>query len=236
VIVNAENPADLDILTEALAETEREGRRYLFRTAADFVSAFAGISRRPLLAPEELAASGRTSGGLLVAGSYVGKTSAQLEALARCCPAIERIELSVDALLSDRQRPQEVARCLRLVEERLATGRSVTLFTSRSLAVGRDANENLSIGETVSSSLVSIVRSLRMRPRWLIAKGGITSSDLATDALGIRRATVLGQAAPGVPVWLPGEESKWPGLPYIIFPGNVGGVETLARLVERLQK
>lgn len=236
VIVNVENPADLAILTQALAVTEREGRRYLFRTAADFVSAYAGISKRPLLAPEELRGSGCASGGLVVAGSYVGKTSAQLEALARICPTIERIEVSVDALLSVGQRPQEIARCSNLVDERISAGRSVTLFTSRSLAVGRDANENLSIGETVSSSLVSIVRNLRTRPRWLIAKGGITSSDLATDALGIRSATVMGQAVPGVPVWLPGDESKWPGLPYIIFPGNVGGVETLARLVETLEK
>ena len=236
VIVNAVNPSDLAILTQALADTEREGRRYLFRTAADFVSAYAGISKRPLLTPEELTGSGCALGGLVVAGSYVGKTSAQLEALARICPSIDRIEVQVDALLSEGQRPQEIARCSNLVDERLAAGQSVTLFTSRSLVVGRDSSENLSIGKTVSSSLVSVVRSLRTRPRWLIAKGGITSSDLATDALGIRRATVLGQAAPGVPVWLPGEESKWPGLPYIIFPGNVGGVETLARLAEALEK
>lgn len=235
-IVNAVDQGDLAILTQALLETEREGRRYLFRTAADFVAAYAGISKRPLLAAEELVGTGSKTGGFLVAGSYVGKTSAQLEALVRRCPGIGQIEASVPALLSERQRNQEIARCTALVDGHLAAGRSVALFTSRLLAMGGDSNANLAIGETVSASLVKIVQELRTRPRWLIAKGGITSSDLATGALGIRRATVLGQAVPGVPVWLPGAESKWPGLPYIIFPGNVGGAETLAGLIEKLER
>jgi uncharacterized protein YgbK (DUF1537 family) len=45
---------------------------------------------------------------------------------------------------------------------------------------------------------------------------------------------VLGQIAPGVPVWRSGPESRWPGLPYVIFPGNVGDSETLARVVASL--
>ena len=44
----------------------------------------------------------------------------------------------------------------------------------------------------------------------------------------------MGQIKPGVPVWMTGSESKFPGLPYIIFPGNVGTNETLKDVVERL--
>jgi len=234
VIVNAAAPADLAVLTQALVDVERSGRRFLFRTAADFVAAYAGISKRPLLTAGELSDSSGKTGGLLVAGSYVGRTSAQLDALATRCLNLAKIEVSVDDLLSDERCENEIARCLQRVDEFLTAGRSVALYTSRRLATGRDASENLSIGERVSSSLVRIVRGIGVRPRWLIAKGGITSSDIATKALGIRRATVLGQAIPGVPVWRPGEESKWPGLPYVIFPGNVGGTDALARLVESL--
>ena len=32
----------------------------------------------------------------------------------------------------------------------------------------------------------------------------------------------MGQILPGVPVWQTGGESKFPGLPFVIFPGNVG--------------
>ena len=88
----------------------------------------------------------------------------------------------------------------------------MALFTSRTLLTGDTAATNLAIGETVSRSLVAIVAALRTRPRWLIAKGGITSSDIATHALGVGRALILGQALPGVPVWQLGPETRWPGL------------------------
>ena len=71
-------------------------------------------------------------------------------------------------------------------------------------------------------------------PRYIIAKGGITSSDMATKGLNIRRALVKGQISPGVPVWQCGPESRFPGLNYIVFPGNVGQDETLAEVVTLL--
>jgi len=108
----------------------------------------------------------------------------------------------------------------------LASGRDVGLFSSRRLIQGRDPAEHLAVGEIVSTSLVKIMSPLEVQPRWLIAKGGITSSDIATRA--------LGQALPGVPVWRAEAESKWPGLAYIVFPGNVGGTDALAKLVGSL--
>lgn len=233
-IVNAVGPGDLAVLTHALAQTEAAGRRYLFRTAADFVAAYAGITPRPLLAPDELRSGGIPAGGLLVAGSYVGKTSAQLDALFLACPALTRIEVDVNQLLQPESRAAEESRCSTLADTQLATGKSVVLFTSRRLVTGPDATRSLGIGETVSSSLVRVIGSLQTRPRWLVAKGGITSSDTATRALGIKRALVLGQAQPGVPVWRSGPESKWPGLALVVFPGNVGGPDALARLITPL--
>ena len=78
------------------------------------------------------------------------------------------------------------------------------------------------------------MRGLETRPRYLLAKGGITSSNVATRGLGIRRALVLGQILPGVPVWQSGPESRYPGLAYIVFPGNVGGADALAKIVREL--
>jgi hypothetical protein len=50
----------------------------------------------------------------------------------------------------------------------------------------------------------------------------------------MKRAMILGQAAPGVPIWRCDEAtSRHSGVPYIVFPGNVGGDDTLAELVER---
>jgi uncharacterized protein YgbK (DUF1537 family) len=72
-----------------------------------------------------------------------------------------------------------------------------------------------------------------IRPRYIIAKGGITSSDTATKGLRMKRARVLGQAAPGVPLWRCDEEtSRHRGVPFVVFPGNVGTDDTLAEVVE----
>lgn len=232
VVVNAAAACDLHALTHALHAAESAGKKFLYRSAASFVAAYAAIAPRSLLVATELAAPG-PGGGLVVAGSYVGLTSTQLDALFKSTP-IARVEVSVEAVLADSKHQAEIRRAAQLVNTRLAQNENVALFTSRALVAGRDANASLTIGATVSAALVAIVRGLSVRPRWFVAKGGITSSDLATKALDVRRALVLGQALPGVPVWQLGAESRWPGLAYIVFPGNVGAPDSLATLVRNL--
>ena len=87
---------------------------------------------------------------------------------------------------------------------------------------------------SVSEALVAIVRGIEARPDFVVGKGGITSSDIGTRGLGARRAIVLGQVRPGVPVWRLGPESRFPAMPYVVFPGNVGEAETLAEIVTEL--
>ncbi len=82
--------------------------------------------------------------------------------------------------------------------------------------------------------MTSVIGQLHVKPAYIIAKGGITSSDVGTKALKVKKALVMGQIQKGIPVWLTGQESKFPGMPYIIFPGNVGDVDTLRRIVEEL--
>lgn len=51
----------------------------------------------------------------------------------------------------------------------------------------------------------------------------------------MRRVQVLGQIMAGVPVWRLGSESEYPGLPYMVFRGNVGERDTLASIVTILR-
>ena len=111
------------------------------------------------------------------------------------------------------------------------SGQDVMVHTSRRLVVGDDEVSSLRIGQRVSEALVAIVQGISTQPAWVIAKGGITSSDVATKGLEIKRADVLGQAIPGIPVWRAGGGSRWPGQVYVVFPGNVGGPEALAEMV-----
>ena len=98
-----------------------------------------------------------------------------------------------------------------------------------------DGNESLDFGTMVSEALVSIVRDLEVKPAYILAKGGITSSDIAVKALNISRGMVVGQIIPGVPVWKSGEGSKWPEIPYIIFPGNVGEDSAISDVIDILK-
>ena len=72
----------------------------------------------------------------------------------------------------------------------------VLLYTSRELVRGEDG---LQIARTVSSAVVEVVRRVRRaEPAWVVAKGGITSHDVAARGLDIRRAEVLGQLGRGI--------------------------------------
>ena len=150
--------------------------------------------------------------------------------------AITSIELDVAALLDDTRRPATLAAAVAQTNTALAAGRDTVVFTSRQLITSSDATASLAIGRRVSDALIFLIQNLTLAPRYLIAKGGITSSDTATLGLGVRRALVLGQALPGVPVWQLGPEAKFPGLGYVVFPGNVGSDTALADLVARLSR
>ncbi len=121
----------------------------------------------------------------------------------------------------------------RQADEALSTGRTPVVYTSRQVE-RPEGMEELVVARAVSDALVAIVRGIETRPDFVVGKGGITSSDVGTLGLGAERATVLGQVRPGVPVWRLGPESRFPTMPYIVFPGNVGDAETLAEIVTEL--
>src|SRR5215471_15685028 len=228
-IVNAAGQRDLEVFVQGLLAAEAHGRRFLYRTAASFVPIRADIAPRQLLAPDEMAMPA-AGGGLIIVGSHVPRSSGQLAAL-QSQPGVVSVEVQVQALLAEAQYDAEVARVTQAIEQALRRDADVVLFTSRALVTGADAASTLAIGQRVSAGLVAVVRALATRPRYLLAKGGITSSDIATQGLGVKRALVLGQILPGVPVWQLGPETRYPGLGYIVFPGNVGGPQALAEVV-----
>lgn len=231
-IVNLETNHDLETFVQDLTDAEACGKRYLYRTAASFVAAKAGITPKPLLTQGDLRLTAG-QGGLTLVGSYVRKTSEQLAQLLRV-PGVKSLELRVAALLDHRQE-REFARVALQLDNFLQDGADVVVYTSRALVKGTKAVSSLSIGHQVSESLVRLVQTLRTRPRYLIAKGGITSSNVATRGLGVKRAMVEGQLLPGVPVWRLGFESRFPELCYVVFPGNVGDAGSLARVVQALR-
>lgn len=236
VIANAVVDTDMEIFVLGLLEAQTRGKRYIYRTGAAFVSTRLGIRQIQPLTPSDLKMdlSHNAPGGLIVAGSYVPKTTAQLRSLkSGRAEKLHCIELDVEALLSGAETSQQtVLDATNEAGRWIMNGDDVLIMTSRKLITGTDEVSSLKIGSVVASALVLFLRMLIPRPRYVIAKGGITSSDAATKSLGFRRARIYGQAASGVPLWKCTEESsKYPGITYVVFPGNVGEDTTLRDLV-----
>jgi uncharacterized protein YgbK (DUF1537 family) len=233
-IANAAGYRDMEVLVSGLLDVESSGKEFLYRTAASFVRTRTGMDHRGAMLTKDDLTSGSRHGGLFVIGSYVEKTSRQVKALF-AKTNIATIEVRVNALLDPAKNGSEITRVAEETSAALTVGRDTAVFTSRELICGKDAESSLNIGRTVSNGLIEIVRRISVQPRYLVAKGGITSSDIATKGLGVRRAMILGQALPGVPVWRLGNETRYPGMAYIVFPGNVGDSDALVRIQQNLK-
>jgi uncharacterized protein YgbK (DUF1537 family) len=169
-----------------------------------------------------------------VVGSHVSTTTRQLTHLLERRPELRVVEVHVPSLFDPSTRDAAVAAAVDAVVAALAEG-DVVLHSSREVVVAGRPDEDLAIARTVSQALVDVVRRVLARrpPRFVIAKGGITSSDVARYGLGIRRAIVRGPLLPGiVSVWDP-VDGPAAGIPFVVFAGNVGSDSSLTEAVAR---
>lgn len=226
---------DLDTLVLGLLEAEGQGRRFVYRAGPSFVAARVGMEGAEPVRP---AAPPVGRHGLVVVGSHVELTGRQLEGV-RQLGDVRTVELDVPGLLDPTARDARVEDAARQVVDALA-GSDVLLVTSRQRVDGADPQASLAIARLVSQALVDVVQRVRERTRlgWVIAKGGITSHDVAVGGLGIRRAVVAGQLFPGMTsVWITvdDDEDGASRMPYVVFAGNVGDDGSMAEAVRLLR-
>lgn len=231
-IVNACSNKDLQVVVMGLILAEGKGQKFIYRTSATFVPIRAGTAPGKTVIPAKNK-DHSANGSLVVVGSYVPKTTRQLEHLLNQS-LHHSIEVNVPQLLRGEATDAYASAIKRETNQLLSSGKDVVIHTSRQLETGVDTESNLRINKTVSSFLVDIVQGLNVRPSFIIAKGGITSSDLATKGLGAEKALILGQILPGVPVWKMDAKSKFPDITYVVFPGNVGNDAALTEVCNML--
>lgn len=243
VIVNALDYDDIRIFCAALYRALERGKQFILRSAAAIPKVLGGVSDRPLLTREELlreddSGKGKNMrGGLIVIGSHVQKTSRQLELLMEK-KNIVPIEFKTYLVVDDEKFAEEKNRVQVLCNQSIEEGKTTVVYTCRKrfdLNTGNREDE-LRISVKIAAAVTGFVSGLKGRPRFIIAKGGITSSEIGTQALGVKKALVLGQVLPGIPVWLTGNESRFPNTPYIIFPGNVGEEGDLRKIADMLEQ
>ncbi len=242
VIVNSARYGDMATFVLGLLAAEARGKRFLYRTAASFVRVRAGLAARPLLSMRELfgalpggAAEAGRHQGLVVVGSYragqhgAARNVARHRTSSRCARSSSTSpRRSTARFRSKRSATRSTAA--------LADGQLPVVWTSREL-VTAEGEASLAIGRRVTDALLDTLARVTVRPRFVIAKGGITSHEVARRSLGAKRATALGQIQPGVPVWrLEGspDEVRFAGVPYVVFPGNVGSPESILQAAIQL--
>lgn len=201
----------------------------VLRTSSSLPKAMSGMVDQALLQHEHLVS--KPGIGLFIVGSHVKKSSSQLAKLLES-QKTKGIELDVNRILKE---PDALSSFVfQELKSALKSKQTPVLFTSRSELRSNDAAERLETGRIISDFLVRIVQELPFEPAYLVAKGGITSHDILTKGLEIETATVAGQILPGVPVIKTAFDHRFPNMPYIIFPGNVGENEALLQVLEKL--
>ncbi len=232
VVVNAIDYVDVKVFVIALIKAINAGKKFIFRSAAALTKVIGGVSDKSLLSREELI-NNNHHGGLIIIGSHVKKTTAQFNELKKCS-WIKFIEFNHLLVLEPEKLNIELQRIISEVEQTISKGQTTVVYTGRKRFDVGSEEESLKVSVKISEAITSIVDKITVQPSFIIAKGGITSSDVGTKGLHVKKANVLGQIKPGIPVWQTGAESKFPYMPYIIFPGNVGTETTLREIVEDL--
>lgn len=234
IVVNAISYEDLECFVPELLWAISSGKTFLLRTAASILRVLAGC-RGGVLPREELTDTENANGGIVIVGSHVKKTTRQLECLLEEGSVLP-LEFNQHLVLDPKAFNREIQRVSDAADTAISRGENVAIFTRRERLDlnSSDKEDELRLATRISEGVVQIIADLKVRPNFIIAKGGITSSDVATQGLSLRRAMVMGQILPGIPVWRTGQESKFPDMPYVIFPGNVGDEYSLLEAVKKL--
>lgn len=234
-VVDGETQADLDRFAQDVWAAIEQGKRFLFRSAASLLTALAQLPPQPV-PPEQMGQFVRSSQpGVVIVGSHVQKSSQQLARLLQE-PETQGIEVEVRRLLDPDA--ELLPGILAQVHSAYEQGLTPVVYTSREeLTFEKDAVEmRLAFGQKVSRLLMGVVQGLPEGIGYLISKGGITSNDTLSVGLNLPAVRLLGQVYPGISMVItPSDHPRFPNLPVVLFPGNVGEADTLLLLHRRLK-
>ncbi|MGB3612509.1 MAG: four-carbon acid sugar kinase family protein [Elainellaceae cyanobacterium] len=236
VAVDAETQADLDRFAQDVLAAAGQGKRFLFRSAASLLTALANLPPQPVSAEAMAQFTGHKPGAVLV-GSHVQMTTKQLYRLLED-PDTVGVEVDVARLVDGTPEDQEqlLESTLSQAEQAHANGKTPVIYTTRRELTFPSTDVRLTFGTAVSALLMDVVRGLPPTIGYLISKGGITSNDVLSTGLSLRSARLLGQVLPGCSiVRTPETHPRFPNLPVVLFPGNVGDADGLLTVYQRLR-
>lgn len=214
---------DLALVAAGLREALCRGGEVIVRSAPAFVGVFSGAEAhgyQPL--------PNRAAVALVLCGSYVPTSSRQLARLVEERP--DSVVWVSGERLAGADADEEIAAASAAADALLQSGRLAIVATSREVFSSTD---RVRTGAAIASGLASILARVRSRTDIVVSKGGITSAVNIREGLDSGLAEVLGPVCDGISLWsVDTPERK--ALPFVVFPGNVGGDDALLDLVRAI--
>jgi len=220
VLPDAVVTADIEAIAAAANAVDRT---VVVRSGAPLAAALAGVSSPRLLDRPLLTEPAPV---LLVCGSHTAGATTQLDEVLRSHGPAEIV--GTTAALDDPA-----------TEGKTTAGRARARLAADGLAIvasertREQDHGTLDHGEKIMTALTTAVAELLPAVDVIVAKGGITSAEVARTGAGARSALVLGQVLPGVSVWrMTARDGR--EITYVVVPGNVGGPDTLVSVLDAL--
>lgn len=220
---DAETDADIAIITEGVRLLAGTPAQPVVRSAPTLAAQLSGHAADHLTALPEA-----DDGVVVICGSHVPMTTHQLAELERRHPGTL---ITADLAALDSASPEdEISSLARAADRTVAACGLAVVATPRELSSG---HSGLASSRRIAGNLARVLHGMTRLPRTVVAKGGITSAVVAQVGLGASTAWAAGPVMTGLAQWnVDGERGR---RALIVFPGNVGGEQTLAELVDSLR-
>ena len=227
LVPDAERQSDLVAIATGLARAWGDGVEFAVRCGPAFVGAAAGTT-----APGFVRLPAAGAGVLVVVGSHVEGSTRQLLALvARRPGALVEVAAARLAATHGADRAAAIAAAAAQARARLAAGGLAIVATSRETPAELLAAEP---GMRIARGLAAVLAGARSGAGVIVSKGGITSAVNVADGFGAAEALVVGPVADGIALWRVPVDGGDTDAALLVVPGNVGGDDALADLVDAL--
>ncbi len=221
IVPDAENDSDIEIISDAVKALRKSDAPLVVRSAAPLAASLAGVRSKGLLQAPLKSGEFAT---LLVAGSHTEGATKQLAQIAARWGDPELI--NTDMAMKN---PAEAAERAISGAKRKLSERNFAIVASERTRLAE--HNTLEHGGKVMDAIISTVQSLCAFADVVVAKGGITSAEVARAGIGAKEGWVLGQILPGISVWKV-KDRTGRELMYVVVPGNVGDPDTLMKVLE----
>ncbi len=243
VIVDIENYSQLNKFSLVINKLSKQ-KRFLFRTAASFISSISDIKSNP---QEDIFFSNvirknnenKFLPGLVVVGSFIELSTLQLKNLLKIsrCEPIELDVFEFFRIISSENNQDKMKlfrnKLLLEIRSNLNKGKTPVLFTSRKF-MSLDCSEQFNFYNSLALFIANLVADLKNEIGYLISKGGITTNVILSNGLKADYVYLEGQIITGISLVtykLRNDEK----LPIVTFPGNIGTQDTLLKVWSLLE-